>query len=624
MSGWSNLSKVVYRRTYSRNDFGKLENWEDTCNRAIEGNVRGFDLEEKEIQRLRYFLYNRKATPAGRGLWFSGTPSHEKVGGVALCNCWFTTADDWYNFVVSQSLLMQGGGVGMSVEHRFVSKLPKVKPNVTITHKLSKDADLIVPDSREGWCELTYKVLESFFVTGKGFTYSTICVRGAGERIKGFGGLASGPLPLIHFVEKLCTILLLRERKHIRPIDALDILCCIGEMVVSGNVRRSAIIILGDPWDKEYLCCKRWDLKEVPTQRAMANMSVVCDDVDDLHPSFWKTYEHGEPFGIVNRTNIHKYGRMGELLKDTAIGVNPCGEATLEGSKGGGAEPCNLQELFLPRFEHVNEFFEGAVLMHRWGKRVCLEDYHNPRINEIIKRNMRIGTGITGCLQSKLFTPEILDVAYASIQEENERYSKTLGVNKSIRTTVVKPSGTLSLLGGVSAGIHPSFSRFAIRRIRFSSNDPLIPKLKEAGHHVEPVKRFDGGLDHGTLVVDFYVESPEGTPVADEDWDTWKQLEVLKMAQKHWADQAVSVTVYYQKQDIPKIKEWLAENLSEIKTISFLCHNDHGFDQAPWEAISQAEYEKLNSKITTLEFDDVVEGSELDVENCEGGHCPTK
>lgn len=621
---WSNLSKVVYKRTYSRNDYGSLENWEATCDRAIMGNIRDFNVTSKEISRLRYFMYNRKATPAGRGLWFSGTPAHKEVGGVALSNCWFTTSDDWYNFVVAQSLLMQGGGVGMSVEHRFVSKLPKVKQDVFIVHQLTKDADLIVPDSREGWCELLYRVLEAFFVTGKGFTYSTICVRGAGEKIKGFGGLASGPLPLIVFVEKLCALLIARQGSHIRPIDALDILCCIGEMVVSGNVRRSAIIILGDAWDKEYLRCKRWDLKEVPTQRAMANMSVICDDVDDLHPSFWKTYEHGEPFGIVNRKNIRKYGRMGELLKDTAMGVNPCGEACLEGAKGGGAEPCNLQEIFLPHLDNIDEFIEAGRLMHRWGKRVCMEDYHSEKINEIIRRNMRIGTGITGCLQSELFEPNVLDTVYNEIQEENVSYSKELGVNRSIRTTVVKPSGTLSLLGGVSAGIHPAFSRYSIRRVRFASNDLLIPKLKAAGHHIEPVKRFDGSWDHSTLVVDFYVESPEGTPVADENWDTWQQLEVLKKAQKHWADQAVSVTVYYKKNEISKIKEWLSKNLKEIKSISFLCHSDHGFDQAPWESIDAQEYEKLSNKVTLLDFEDVNEGNDLDIESCEGGHCPVK
>jgi ribonucleoside-triphosphate reductase len=324
MSNWSNLAKVVYKRTYARKDSGQLENWADTVERVIAGNVQGHNVSTEEIERLRYYLMNRKAGPAGRGWWYSGAPSHKRLGGVALNNCWFVASDEWNNFVLAQDLLMLGGGVGMSVEHRFVSKLPRLKKDVNIVSRETKDADFIVPDSREGWNELTRRVLEAYFVTGKSFSYSTVCIRPAGEPINGFGGVSSGPKPLVTYVEKLVALLKSREGKHLRPVDAADILCSIGEMVVSGNVRRSAIIILGDPWDKEYLKAKRWDLGNIPTQRAMANFSVVVDDVEDLHPLFWKTYEQGEPFGLVNRKNIQKFARMGDLKPDSAIGVNPC------------------------------------------------------------------------------------------------------------------------------------------------------------------------------------------------------------------------------------------------------------------------------------------------------------
>jgi len=272
---WSSLAKVVYKRTYARED-SKLENWEDTVERIIKGNIKNHNVSEEEIQKLRYIIWNRKAMPAGRGLWFSGSPSHDRLGGAALNNCWFATADDWNNFVMAQDLLMLGGGVGLSVEHRFVSKLSKVKKGVKITHLPTKDADFIIPDSREGWNEMTRRVLESFFVTGKSFSYSTYCIRGFGEPIKGFGGKASGPQPFIKFVENLSAILGSREGRHIRPIDAADIICATGEFVVAGNVRRSAILILGDPWDKDYLKAKRWDLGQIPSFRAMANYSVYA------------------------------------------------------------------------------------------------------------------------------------------------------------------------------------------------------------------------------------------------------------------------------------------------------------------------------------------------------------
>lgn len=619
---WSNLAQVVYARTYSRKDL-KQESYADTVDRVLEGNFRLVpDTKEyrKEKQELRKIMLDRKGGPAGRGYWYSGAPSHASLGGAALNNCWFLTLDNWQNYVIAADLLMLGGGVGASVEYRFTSKLSAIKENVMIVHKASKDADFIVPDSRGGWCELIRRTLESFFVTGKSFTYSTVCVRPFGEPIKGFGGVASGPGPLVKMVENICSILISRQGRHIRPVDAMDILCCIGEMVVAGNVRRSAIIILGDPFDREYLKSKRWDLGSVPNYRAFANLSVVCDDAEELSPLFWKTYEQGEPFGIVNRKNIRKFGRIGELKKDTAVGVNPCAEATLE-----SFEPCNLQEIVLSNLTSTEEFVKIARLLHRYGKRVTLEKYHHPQVQEVISRNRRVGTGITGCLESPLFNSESLDLAYAAIQKENIEYSKELNIPESIRTTVIKPSGTLSkMFDAVCEGIHPAYSEYYIQRVRIASSDKLIPLLKEAGHYMEPVVRFDGTYDHNTQVVDFYCKTEPGTPTADKDFDTWKQLEAVKLAQTHWADQSVSVTVYYKREDIPRLKEWISENLKNLKTISFLCHSDHGFKQAPKEAITAEQYEKGAQKLKPIRLDDIGAGEDLAGLECEGGVCPVK
>lgn len=621
MKEWSNLSRIVYKRTYSRRDTGTLENWSQTVERAVGGNVKGRNVPESEIKALLKLCKDRKGGFAGRGYWFSGSPAHSRIGGVALNNCWYLNSSDWNHYVVAQDLLMLGGGVGLSVEQRFTSKLPKVKKDVRIEHKATKDADFIVPDSREGWCELTRRVLESFFVSGHSFTYSTICLRSYGEPIVGFGGIASGGVPLIAFIENLSGILRNRENRHVRPIDAADIMTSISQMVVAGNVRRSAIIILGDCWDKEYLRAKRWDLQTLPTHRARANYSVICDDTDDLHPLFWKTYEMGEPFGIVNRKAIQKYGRMGELLKDTAEGVNPCAEATLE-----NGEPCNLLEIPLCNLKNADEFEASARLCFRAGKRVTLEHYHHQLCDEVVKRNRRVGIGITGCLSSKLFTPPVLDRVYAAILDEDEKYSNQLGVGLSIRHTVVKPSGTMGKVLDCEGeeGIHATLAPYIIQRVQFSADDPQLPKLKAAGHHMEPLKNFDGSTDPRTMVVDFYVAAPEGAPTVETGWDMWKQLETLKMAQKHWADQAVSVTIYYKKEDIPLIKNWLSTNLSEIKSISFLQYSGHGFVQAPKEPITASQYDEFSSKIKLLEDDDVEGGDMLSGLECEGGVCPVR
>jgi ribonucleoside-triphosphate reductase len=621
--GWSNLAKVVYKRTYARTQSdGSLENWFDTSFRTIDGNLKLVDekyLEENEQQKCLDFFMSRKMTTAGRGLWMSGTKASEEMGGAALNNCWFLTADDWNNYVIAQDLLMLGGGVGMSVEHRFVSKLPKVKKGVEIYHKATKDADFIVPDSREGWCELTRKTLEAFFVTGKGFSFSTVCVRGAGEPISGFGGKASGPLPMINFISNVSNILNARQNKHIRPTDASDILCAIAHMVVAGNVRRSALMVLGDPWDKEFLTIKRWDLHEVPNYRYKANFSVVADDYQDLHPLFWDSYNEGEPIGIFNRKNAQKFGRMGEKKKDNCIGVNPCAEATLE-----DGEPCNLLETYLPNLTSLEEWIEAARMATRMAIRTTCAHYHHPKSAKVIAKNRRIGIGITGVLGSPLFTDENMDIVYKAVDKEAESYCAQLGIPKCIKVTVIKPSGTVSKVGDCLDGCHPAYSRYLLQRVRFASNDALVPLLKAAGHNTEMETFQDGSKNPDTVVVDFYLDHGPDVPCADDGFDTWKQLDVLLRLQKHWADQAVSITVYYKKEEVSLIKDWVAKNLKSIKTISFLLHKGHGFVQAPKEPITKEQFEELSVKVRPINIGTVGVGKDLGVSDCEGGACPVK
>lgn len=620
--GWSNLAKVTYKRTYARpKDEGGLENWPDTCARVIDGNTSLVDpkfIKEGEQEQIMKYMMSRKMTPAGRGLWMSGSKAADKFGATSLNNCWFLTSDDWENYVMAQDLLMLGGGVGMSVEHRFACRLPEVKSGIKISHIPTKDADFIVPDTRQGWCELTRKVLKSYFVTGKSFTYSTVCIRGAGEPINGFGGKASGPLPLISFVENVCAILKAREHKHMRPIDAADVLCAIAHMVVAGNVRRSALMILGDPWDKEFLTIKRWDIIQVPAYRYRANFSVVASDFEDLHPLFWASYNEGEPIGIFNRKNAQMYGRIGEKRPDKCIGVNPCSEATLE-----DGEPCNLVEIFLSNLSSIEEFIETAKLATRMAIRTTCGEYSHKKSAEVIARNRRIGVGITGLLNSPLFTEENLDLAYKAIDEEAEAYCAEMGIPKCIKTTVIKPSGTVSKVGDCLDGCHPAYSKYIIQRIRFSSSDDLVPLLRAAGHNVEMETFQDGKKNPDTVVVDFYVDSGDA-PAADSGFDTWKQLDVLLKLQKHWADQAVSITVYYTKENLEQVKVWLKENISKIKSISFLLHQGHGFIQAPKEPITEEQYLTLSKNIRELDISTASEAKEVDNADCEGGFCPIK
>ncbi|MCM0605450.1 MAG: hypothetical protein KA715_05120 [Xanthomonadaceae bacterium] len=616
---WSNLSQVVYYRTYARQDNGRIEHWPDTVERVIRGNVKDHKVTEAEIARLRHFMMNRKALPAGRGLWFSGTDAHSKMGGAALNNCWFLKGDDWQNLVLAQDLLMLGGGVGFSIQKKFVTALPEIKKGVAIREESS--SSYVVDDSREGWCELVRRTLESYFFTGKSFDYSLKNIRPKGEAIKGFGGRTAGPDPLRLAIKKISARIGEKWSSggKVSPLGMMDLLCIIGEMVVSGNVRRSAILILGDATDSEFLHSKRWDLGTLPSYRAMANLSVGIKNISELSPEFWETFEHGEPFGIVHLDNIQTYGRMGEKKHDDAIGVNPCAETTLT-----NGEPCNLQDIFLPRLDNEEEFIEAARLMHRYGKRITCEKFHHSVNATAVAKYRRVGTGITGCLQSTLFNKKTLDRVYAEIQKENVNYSRELGIPESIRTTVIKPSGTLSLLGDCLPGIHPAYSKYYLRRVRFDKNDPLIPILKSAGHPLEPMATLDGGIDPNTLVVSFPCETLEGDPTADSGFDTFKQLDTLLFAQKHWADQSVSVTIYYKREELSKIKNWVSKHLSEIKTVSFLAHSEHGFKQAPYESLNQKNFEILRSNIKPADFSGLSKVFEGDLADCEGTACPAK
>ena len=240
---------------------------------------------------------------------------------------------------------------------------------------------------------------------------------------------------------------------------------------------------------------------------------------------------------------------------------------------------------------------------------------------EVVHRNMRIGVGVTGICQS-LNKIDWLDDCYVSLKEFDEEWSKRKGYPTSIRLTTVKPSGTLSLLSGSTPGVHPAYANHFIRRVRMSSNDTLVDVCREANYPVEYARRFDGTEDHSTVVVEFPCHI-NGRTILAEDMSAVRQLELVKELQTKWSDNSVSVTVYYRLDELDEIKEWLSTNYeTSLKTVSFLLHNDHGFDQAPYEEISKEDYEKRVSKLK--EIKNVSSGEVLSELECAGGACPIK
>jgi ribonucleoside-triphosphate reductase (thioredoxin) len=629
---WSTVGYLTYKRTYSRrlnasDPNSPTEEFEDTVDRVINAsnNQLGCNFNEDEKARLKGYLLGLKGTVAGRFLWQLGTDTVGKLGLSSLQNCAFTVVDKPIEpFVWAMDLLMLGSGVGYNIQRKNIDKLPPVNANFSTPTRLdTNDADFIVPDSREGWVKLLGKTLKAAFLSdGKAtFTYSTVCVRGKGSPIKGFGGTASGPEDLCWGIQQISKVLERRAGKKIRPIDALDIMNIIGSVVVAGNVRRSAQIAIGDPDDVEYLLAKRWDMGSIPSWRGMSNNSVVCDDIDDLHEYFWDGYEgKGEPYGLINLKLSRKIGRLGDTnYPDPEVqGYNPCAEQSLADK-----ETCCLAEIYLSNINSKEELLDVAKLLYRINKHSLALPCHLPQTGKIVNKNMRMGIGITGVLQATEEQKSWLNDVYVALREYDKEYSKDNGFPESIKLTTVKPSGTLSLLPGVTPGIHPAYARFMIRRIRIASNHPLVQVCRDHGYPVEYQQNFDGSEDHSTVVVSFPFRHPDEAILA-KDMTALDQLEVVKWAQKEWSDNSVSCTVYYRKEELPEIRKYLKKNYkNNHKSLSFLLHSDHGFKQAPLEEITEEQYNQL---VASTKLISAIEEANigLDDSECATGACPIR
>ena len=638
--GFNGLGYIVYKRTYARvKENGQTEEWHDTIRRCINGAQKiGANYTKEEAEQLFDLIFNLKCNFAGRMLWQLGTPTVDRFGANSLLNCWNVSMNSVRSFLFLFENLMLGGGVGFSIRREDIHELPRIKKGVSITHKNTKDADFIVPDSREGWIRLLEKVLEAFFVKGSSFSYSTILIRGAGEKISGFGGVASGPQILLDGIEKINKIFQSREGKKLRSIDVLDICNIIGGIVVSGNVRRSAQIAIGDPDDYLFLRAKNWSLGNIPNWRAMSNNTIYADDFSHISNEIWSNgyildsetgFAKGEPYGFFNLPLSQKYGRLKDgLMKDSSlyptdednvVGTNPCGEISLA-----SYECCNLSELYLNNIESKDELIICAKLLYKTQKAIAALPFIHEETNKIVHKNMRLGLGVTGICQS-LDKIDWLDACYKELRKFDKEWSKERGWNRSIKLTTIKPSGTLSLLAGSTPGVHPAYSKYYTRRIRMSSNDVLVSYCRDLGYYVEYAVNFDGSENHDTVVVEFPCETPDGALFAD-DMGVVQQLEMVKKLQEVWSDNAVSVTAYYSENELQTLKQWLSDNYETgIKSVSFLLRQKHGFKQAPYEEITKESYELRKSKVKPLIGiiknigNEALEGIE-----CEGGACPIK
>jgi adenosylcobalamin-dependent ribonucleoside-triphosphate reductase len=605
----------------------RKEDWWETILRATQGVISRGPFTKDDAELLYHYTFMLKCMFSGRSLWQLGTKYVDKWGQDSLQSCWQVAINDpvaTFAFVFDE--LMMGGGVGFNISPPYVYEMPIVKFNPTIERKSGHDVDLIVADNREGWVRLLKRVLKCFFKTGRNLTYSADCIRDKGAPINGFGGTASGPEILCKGIDKIVKILSSRHENKLRPIHCLDILNIIGSIVVAGNVRRSAQIALGSKNDEEFLQAKNWVVNpELPAHRSMSNNSILADSYESAGPLIWEGYGgDGEAYGWVNLKNCRRFGRIADGLNyrpdPGVVGVNPCGEITLE-----PYESCNLTDIFLPNCSD-EEFHKAARINYMVSKTISTIPAIYAQTNEVLERNRRLGLGITGFLQDPVRAKnhQLFDSVYKMVEAEDEDYSRLLGVRKSIKLTTVKPSGTVSLLPGVTPGVHPTFSPYHIRRIRMGSLDPLVKVCRDSGYHVEPEVLLDGTRNLNTMVIDFPVAAPKGA-ICAKDLSAVDQLEHAKFLQTHWSDNSVSVSVYYRKDELLEIKAWMKENYqNSMKCVSFMLHKDHGFKQAPYEEITEAQYKELKAgckPITRIEND-----GQFDIESggCATNACPVK
>jgi ribonucleoside-triphosphate reductase len=626
---WGEIGYITFKRTYARrlkddDPNSKTEEFWEVVKRELDAADKQLGIKFTDEEKDFYFQsrMDLKWSVAGRFMWQLGTKTVDKLGLPSLQNCAGVVVDSPIRpFTWAFDMLMLGSGVGYNIQREYVYQLPKVKKKIKIERVDNSSADFIIPDTREGWVKFLAKVLKAHFYSGEGFTYSTQLIRSKGAAIKSFGGLASGPEELCWGIAEISKILNSRSNQKVKPIDCLDIMNIIGYIVVSGNVRRSAQIAVGDYDDFEYLRAKRWDLGSIPNWRAMSNNSVACDNTELLPKEFWDTYEQGEPYGLINLRLARLIGRTGDFNypdHDVVI-FNPCAEQSLN-----NYETCCLSELYLPNITSYEELLKILPLTYKVNKHSLALKCSLKETEDIVHKNMRMGIGVTGVLQATEEQRSWLKDAYVWLREFDKQYSKEHGFPESIKLTTIKPSGTLSLLPAVTPGVHPNpAGPYYIRRIRIATNSPLIEVCKKHGYFIEPVKKFDNTDDNTTMVVEFPCKLPESTPVAANY--TWKeQLDMVKRMQAEWSDNSVSCTVYYKKEDLEDIKEYLKENYqNNFKTLSFLLYHGHGFVQAPYETISQKRYLELSAKCQTITTVEIKE-SDFDIEDCDNGSCPIK
>ena len=633
--GFNGLGELVYMRTYSRiKENGKNEMWWETVQRVVEGtyNMQKRHIERYELgwnawqaqrsaQEMYDRIFNMKFLPPGRGLWAMGTPITEDKGiYAALNNCAFvstaTLKEDLsrpFCFLMDASML----GVGVGFDTKGAGEI------IIKGCDSNRDDELyIIPDTREGWVESVKRLIESYFMGTAPMKFDYSQVRAEGEPIKGFGGVSSGPEPLKEVHESLAKTLEANVGDPISITTIVDIMNLIGKCVVAGNVRRTAEIVFGDPNSDEYLNLKNYKKNPHREQYGWtSNNSIYAELGMDYTKASERITDNGEP-GFAWLDNMKEYSRMrnGKDNKDHRVaGGNPCLEQSLE-----SYELCCLVETFPSNHDSLEDYIQTLKYAYLYAKTVTLGKTHWPETNRVMLRNRRIGCSVSGIAQFVANPGGIhklrkwLEQGYCSLQRYDKQYSDWLAVPRSIKTTSVKPSGTVSLLAGATPGLHYPESKYYLRRIRLSKHSALVPPLEKAGYTIEPAF----GSEDSTVVIEVPVYIGDGVRTLSQV-PMWEQLSLAAFMQKYWADNQVSCTVTFDPEtEGPQIPYALNYFQYQLKGISFLPKLELGaYKQMPYEEIDHKTYVKRSKQLSKLSFRQVKNNEAVVDKFCNNDTC---
>jgi ribonucleoside-triphosphate reductase len=580
---------------------GRRETWGETVDRYFSfmtnhlAQNHNYIPNEKLVAELKEFVFERNVMPSMRSVMTSGAALERD--NVAGYNCAFLPVDSPRSFDETMYVLMCGTGVGFSVEYKYINKLPAVP------EKLEKsDTVIVVEDSKQGWAK-AYRELLALLWTGHIPAIDVSKVRPAGARLKTMGGRSSGPQPLVNLFDFTIAKFKNATGRNLKPIECHDIMCKIGEVVVVGGVRRSAMISLSNINDIEMAQAKSGNWWEQSPQRALSNNSVAYSRKPEMEQFIaeWKSLydsKSGER-GIYNvaaaQAQAAKFGRRDPEIH---YGTNPCSEIILR-----PYQFCNLSEVVLRENDtkkQIERKVELATILGTWQSTLTDFKYLRKIWKDNTEEERLLGVSLTGQFGHKFMSGKedlvsleaFLMTLRDKAREVNREESGKIGIPESAAITCVKPSGTVSQLVGVSSGMHPWHSPYYIRTVRGSKGDPISTFLKEVGIPVED----DVMKPNETYVFSFPVKAPEGAIVRN-DLTAIDHLNIWLVYQRAWCEHKPSITVSVKEDEWMEVGAWVYKNFDEVSGISFLPHSEHTYKQAPYQEISKEEYEALAAQM---------------------------